>query len=72
MRSLPQFIYEFLPYLYMLIGVLAMTKVTGKLGIASGLLMFCIGLLVLKMRMNYRAETRAGARLVMQRQQNHM
>ena len=72
MRFLPQFVYESLPYLYMLIGIFSMTKVPGKLGIACGLLMFCIGLLVLRMRMNYRAATREGARLVMQRQQSHM
>ena len=65
MKYLPRFVYESLPYLYLAVGILSMSKISGKLGIASGLLLFCIGLLVLKMRVTYRAEVREGARIMM-------
>lgn len=64
MKSLPRIVYESLPYLYLVIGMLSMTKIPGKLGIASGLLLICVGLLVFKLRMTYRAESREGARIM--------
>ncbi|HJW25002.1 MAG TPA: hypothetical protein VJ576_08900 [Rhodocyclaceae bacterium] len=65
MKYLPRFVYESLPYLYLMVGALSMGKISGKLGIASGLLLFAVGILVLKMRLTYRAEAREGARIMM-------
>ncbi|MGE5490933.1 MAG: hypothetical protein ACM31P_06615 [Actinomycetota bacterium] len=65
MRFLPRFVYESLPYLYLLVGSLSVAKIPGKLGMASGLLLLAISLLVFRMRMTYRAEVREGARIMM-------
>ncbi|HZX32877.1 MAG TPA: hypothetical protein VFF03_16120 [Rhodocyclaceae bacterium] len=65
MRFLPRFVYETLPYLYLLVGILAIVKIPGKLGVASGLLLVAIGILVFKLRLTYRAEVREGARIMM-------
>lgn len=62
MRHIPEFIYELLPYIYILVGILAMVKIPGALGVLSGLLLLAAGLLVFKWRLEHRATTRVPVR----------
>lgn len=55
MRYVPAFIYELLPYLYILVGILALVKIPGQLGTLSGMLLLVAGLLVFKWRLAHRS-----------------
>ena len=52
---IPKPIYEILPVLYVVGGILAMTSVQSMTSFISGLAMGVAGLLVLSMRRNYRS-----------------
>lgn len=55
MKHIPDFIYELLPYCYILVGILAMIKISGQLGMLSGGMLLAAGLLVFKWRLEHRS-----------------
>jgi hypothetical protein len=62
MRHIPDFVYELLPYVYILVGILAMVKIPGQLGTFSGLVLLAAGLLVFKWRLEHRSTVRVEVR----------
>lgn len=62
MRYLPAFIYELLPYLYILAGILAVVNLPGRMGALSGVLFLAAGLLVFKWRLEHRSTVRVEVR----------
>lgn len=62
MKYMPDFVYELLPYLYTLVGILAMVKIPGQLGAFSGLMLLAAGLLVFKWRLEHRSPARIPVR----------
>lgn len=52
--KLPNFPYEFLPFLYVIVGSLAAINTDG-IGRASGVLLITAGLVVFKLRLSYRS-----------------
>jgi len=55
---LPRSLYELLPYLYLVIGVVSGLSIESSLILAASLLLILAGLLTLFMRWNYREDRR--------------
>ena len=56
--TIPAWLYELLPFIYLASGLLAATKLKGSLAIASGALLIAAGIQVLRMRGRYRKAMR--------------
>ena len=57
--AIPKPIYEILPILYVVVGILTITSTEGMIAVGSGVLLTLAGLLILLIRRNYRAARKA-------------
>jgi hypothetical protein len=55
----PNWIYRILPFVYVVVGLAVVVKMDSTIAVASGVLLLIAGLLVLKMRADYRNQVRA-------------
>ncbi|NNF95438.1 MAG: hypothetical protein HKM94_00735 [Halobacteria archaeon] len=56
---IPKPIYEIIPILYVVTGIITITSTDGFIALSSGLLLTIAGLLILVIRRNYRAARKA-------------
>lgn len=56
---LPDWIYRMLPFSYVLVGIIVATKMDSSIAVGSGALLVFTGLLIWKMRADYRREIAA-------------
>ena len=56
--SLPDWIYRMLPVVYLVIGFIVVSKMDSPVGTASGVLLGITGVIIWKMRVDYRREIR--------------
>jgi uncharacterized protein YjeT (DUF2065 family) len=55
----PNWIYRMLPFVYVVVGLAVVVKMDSTIAVASGVLLVIAGLLVLKMRADYRNQVPA-------------